>query len=369
MAFPRKYPAELIDAAVQRVADTRAVKAYGAVTAVARQLHLDPRLVQKWVNKATTPDSPASPPADGSASHLSPGLLRCVFCGQPMNHSDLAGAGQGYECGPGCRPRPLKADAVADAVGRAILRHAARIVPAAGAPASPQLAAVHAHRVLARVTVGVTARDITLTWRPAPALPPEQRDRQLTRHVTAARAVALRDPLRACQLLRDGLRGVDPATAPADPANAHAATLLAELHLRLGRPAEASLWAAYAHHSTAHLHGPTEPRGLDALHLLALAHRRAGHPQRAHHLYRQLADRLTAVEGPHAHRTLAAHAGTALVLHDLGHCHAARVLLADTIATHRRHHPGHPAAGRMTQHLTRIWDDCAGRGHHHDQDS
>lgn len=36
MAFPRKYPPDLIDTVVQRVADARAIRAYGAITTVAR---------------------------------------------------------------------------------------------------------------------------------------------------------------------------------------------------------------------------------------------------------------------------------------------------------------------------------------------
>ncbi len=374
MAFPSRYPPDLIDAVVQRVADARAVKAYGAVTTVARQLNLDPRIVQKWVTKATTPVThqparPAAGVADLWETYLSPGLLHCRFCHQPMTQAELPDAGQAYQCQPGCRPRPLDAAAVADTVGRAILRHATRIVPAAGAPTPPHLAAIHAHRVLARVTVGTIASDVALTWRATPMIESDRFEAERVQRVASARNLALSDPLRARQLLHDSLTGVDPATAPAHPLHAEAAILLAELQLRLGHPADAIAWATYAHHSTVHLHGPTHPRGLHALHLLAAAHRRAGHLQRSYHLYRQLADHLTTTDGPHAHRTLATHATTALVLHDLGHCQAARTLLADTIATHRREHPGHPATARMTQHLARIWRDCAGKGHHHHQDT
>ncbi|WP_162959226.1 hypothetical protein [Micromonospora tulbaghiae] len=88
--------------------------------------------------------------------------------------------------------------------------------------------------------------------------------------------------------------------------------LLAELQLRLGHPADAIGWATYAHHSATHLHGPTQRRSLHALQLLAAAYRHAGHRQRSYHLYRQLAEHLTRIEGPHAHRTLVTHATTAL---------------------------------------------------------
>ncbi|WP_089007754.1 tetratricopeptide repeat protein [Micromonospora viridifaciens] len=281
-----------------------------------------------------------------------------------MNQAEPQDAVQGYQCQPGCRTRPLHAAAVADTIGRAILRHAPRIIPATGTPTPPHLAAIHAHRVLARVTIGATAADITLTWRATPISAPGI-DVERIQRVAVARNLALTEPLRARQLLHASLTGVDPATAPADPVHAEAATLLAELHLQLGHPADAIAWATYAHHSTIHLHGPTHPRSLHALHLQAVAHRRAGHHQRAYHLYRQLADHLASVDGPHAHRTLATQATTALVLHALGHCHAARTLLADTITTHRREHPGHPATAHMTQHLSHIWRDCATKGHQH----
>ncbi|MEV0810928.1 hypothetical protein [Micromonospora sp. NPDC050200] len=367
MAFPRRYPPDLIDAVVQRVVDARTVKAYGAVTTVARQLNLDPRLVQKWVTKATAPPSPqpGRPAADSWEAYLPAGLLHCKFCHQPMAHAELQDSVQGYQCQAGCRPRPLDAAAITDAVGRAILRHAPRIVPSTGTPTPPHLAAIHAHRVLARITIGATPSDIALTWRAAPLSGPGV-DTERVQAVATARHLALDDPIRARQLLHDSLTGIDTATAPAHPLYIDAAALLAELLLRLGRPSDAIAWATYAHRSTVQLHGPTHPRGLHALHLQAVAHRRAGHHQRAYRLYQELADQLTRLEGPHAHRTLATHAATALVLHALGHCQAARTLLADTITTHRRDHPDHPATARMAQHLTRISHDCAAKGHHHD---
>ncbi|SCG60436.1 hypothetical protein [Micromonospora humi] len=365
MAFPRTYPPEFIDAAVRRVADTRSVKAYGAVTTVARQLDLDPRRVQKWVTRATTPTQPQNRDlTNGREARLAPGLLHCGRCRQPMNRTTPPGAPGTYRCPPGCRRQPLDSAAITDTVGRVILRHAARILPTTSAPLPPCLAAAHAHRVLARVTVGATASDIALTWRPA--LPPERTDKNPARRVTGARDIARRQPVRARQLLHQILTGVDPATAPAHPLHADAAALLAELHLRHGRAADATIWAAYAHRSAVQLHGHSHPDSLRALHLHAAVQRHAGHHQRAYHLYRQLGGHLSNSDGPHSPRTLAIHATTALVLHDLGHCHAAHILLTDTIATHRQQHPGHPAATRMTRQLTRIHGDCVARGHQHD---
>ncbi|MCW3818642.1 CDC27 family protein [Micromonospora sp. DR5-3] len=349
---------------MQRVADARTVKAYGAVTTVARQLNLDPRLVQKWVTKATAPPQPDRPAANSWETYLPAGLLHCTFCHQPMTHAELQDSRQGYQCQASCRPRPLDAAAIADTIGRAILRHTPRIIPATSTPTPPHLAATHAHRVLARITIGTTSADIRLTWRAAPLTGPGV-DTKRAQAVASARHLALDDPLRALRLLHDSLTGTDPATAPAHPLFADAAALLAELQLRLGYPSDAIAWATYAHRSTVQLHSPTHSRSLQALRLHAVAHRRAGHHQRAYHLYRQLGEHLVTTNGPHAQRTLATHAATALVLHDLGHCQAARTLLADTITTHRRHHPDHPATARMTQHLTRIWNDCATKGHHH----
>ncbi|WP_422750619.1 hypothetical protein [Micromonospora sp. WMMD1219] len=371
MAFPRRYPPDLVDAVVQRVADARTIKAYGAVTTVARQLDLDPRIVQKWVTRATTPlPRQADNAADGTRPwdvYLIPGLLHCKFCHQPMAQTEPADAAPpAYLCGNDCRRRPLHAVVIADHVGRAILRHAPRIIPASAAtPTPPHLAAIHAHRVLAHVTVGATARDITLTWRAMPVGSPDPCESGRAQHAAAC-DLTLNDPLRARHLLNNSLSGIDPATAPPHPMHAEAATILATLHLRLGELDAATAWAGYAHHSTDHLYGPTHRRSLHTLHLLAAAHRTAGHHQRAYHLYRQLGERSTSSCGPRGHRTLAVHATTALVLHDLGHCQAACNLLADTIATHRREHPGHPATARMTHHLARIQQDCLTKAHRHE---
>ncbi|MEV5695187.1 hypothetical protein [Micromonospora globbae] len=105
MPFPSRYPPDLIDAVVQRVTDARVVKAYGAVTTVARQMGLDPRLVQKWVNKATAPVTlqRGKPAAESREAYLSPGLLHCRFCQQPMAHAESHDSGQGYQCQNGCQ--------------------------------------------------------------------------------------------------------------------------------------------------------------------------------------------------------------------------------------------------------------------------
>ncbi len=371
MAFPRRYPPDLVDAVVQRVTDARTIKAYGAVTTVARQLELDPRIVQKWVTRATAPQAHKTDRgADDTRAwdiYLVPGLLHCKYCHQPVARVEPADTAPAYLCGNDCWPKPLDAVVIAAHVGRAILRHAPRIVPSsAGTPTPPHVAAMHAHCVLTRVTVGTTARDMTLTWRAVPLASPDRWDTERAQRVTAARDLTLSDPLRARHLLHDSLTGIDPVSAPPHPVHAEAATLLAVQHLRLGELDAATAWAGYAHHSADHLYGPTDRRSLHALHLFAAAHRSAGHHQRAYHLYRQLGEHSASSDGPRGHRTLAVHATTALVLHDLGHCQAARNLLADTIATQRREHPGQPTTARMTYHLARIRQDCATRGHRHE---
>ncbi|MGY4912560.1 hypothetical protein [Micromonospora aurantiaca (nom. illeg.)] len=360
-----------MDAVVQRVADVRTIKAYGAVTTVARQLDLDPRTVQKWVTKATAPQA-HQPDREADAPvpwefYLHPGLVHCKFCRQPVDRVETADLPPTYVCGNDCWPRPLDALVIATHVGRAILQHAPRIVPShPGTPTPPHLAAIHAHRILTCVTVGTTARDMTLTWRATPLADPDRWETERAQWVAAARDLALSDPLRAREVLHKSLIGIDPATGPPHPVHTEAATLLAAVHLRLGDIDPAIGWAGYAHHSANHLYGATHRRSLEALRLFAAAHRRAGHHQRAYHLYRQLGEHCAHSDGPCGQRTLAVHATTALVLHDLGHCHAAHNLLVDTIATQRREFPGHPATARMTHHLSRIRQDCATKGHHHE---
>ncbi|WP_436679903.1 hypothetical protein [Micromonospora sp. URMC 105] len=242
-----------------------------------------------------------------------------------------------YQCLGNCRPYGLDAAVVAGTVGRAVLRHTPAIVTAAGHPKSANLAAAHAGRVLARVTAGLTATDLRFTWRVALA-PAGHAAPALAERLRSARTLAATDPVRAREVLRNSLAGVDPATAEPNPALADAAHLQAELLLCLGNPA-ATRWASYAHHSHAHLHGPSAQPVLTALHTLATGHRQAGHYQRAYHAYRHLTDQLITIAGPDAHPTLATQATLALVLHDLGHCGAARRLLADTITAHRRTQP------------------------------
>ncbi|MHA4946096.1 hypothetical protein ACX27O_02155 [Micromonospora sp. SD19] len=370
MAYPRKYSDDFIKAAVQRVAAARDNGHRGPISAVARELNLDRRLVQDWVSRTRTTSAaaPAPPPeaepvVDPSPVLLPADLLLCRTCKQPMT-SNPDGDRLVYQCPGNCRPRGLDAAVVADTVGRAVLRHTPAIVTATGHPKSANLAAAHASRVLARVTAGLTATDLRFTWRVALA-PAGHAAPALAERLCSARTLAATDPVRAREVLRDALTDVDPATADANPALADAAHLQAELLLRLGNSAAAIRWASYAHHSHAHLHGPSARPVLTALHTLATAHRQAGHYQRAYHAYRHLADQLITIAGPDAHPTLATQATLALVLRDLGHCGAARRLLADTITAHRRAHPHHPATARMLQHLHDMWQHCADRGHNH----
>ncbi|MDG4795184.1 tetratricopeptide repeat protein [Micromonospora sp. WMMD1082] len=298
------------------------------------------------------------------ATYLPHGLVHCGRCDENMTHTERPEAEPGYQCRPDCRRGLIDAGVLADTVGREILRHAPRIVPITGTPTPPRLAAAYARRVLTRVTVGATATDITLAWHAAPAAP----DPLGTTHrqrLAAARGLAASDPHRALHLLCSCLSGVNPRSALPDPGYADTAALRAQVHLTLGQPRDAIGWATYAHHSLNHLNGAHHPGTLASLHLLATAHHRAGNHQRALHLYQQLADLLAETEGPYAHRTLATHATIALVLYHLGHCHAAQTLLADTITTHQREHPGHRSTARMTEHLAGIRRDCAASGHRH----
>ncbi|MFJ1537542.1 tetratricopeptide repeat protein [Micromonospora chalcea] len=372
MSFPRKYSLDFIDAIVQRVAAARAQGHRGPITAVARELNIDRRLVQQWVGRTRTPAggtdtaSPQPAPLDTvpPPPTLPSGLLVCRTCQQPMHTTDDGGQ-VGYQCPRACRRLPLGAATVADTVGRTVLRHTPGIVTTLGHPKPAELAAAHAARVITRITAGTLPTDLRFTWRRALAPIPGQPGPALTERLPSARALATTDPIRAHEALRDTLTGVDPAAADPNPTLADAARLHAELLTRLGNPAAAVRWAAYAHHSHAHLHGPAARPTLAAAHTLATAHRHAGRHQRAYHVYRNLADQLTATAGPHAHPTLATQATLALVLRDLGHCAAARTLLADTITAHRRTHPHHPATARMLHHLHQMRQHCADHGHEH----
>ncbi|WKU07279.1 hypothetical protein [Micromonospora sp. HUAS LYJ1] len=348
MAKPRKYTSDIIADAVRQVEAARATGRRGPISTVARELHLDRRLLQNWVTKARARAAiavpSATPRADDDLVVLPDGLLHCLFCQQPMTATFTA-VGLVYDCPPPCRRPPLNAVAVAEAVGQVVLRHAAHLVPTPTHPKRAVIAAVHAHRLIARITAGRHPADLRVTW-PATARPRHA----LTEQLRLAHQLATTDPARAHRLLQTILAGVDPAATPISTFHAEAAHLLATLLHGIA----AIRWADYAHRSLTHLHGPTAPPTLTAAHTLATAHRQAGHHQRAYRLFRQLAEQLADTVGADAHRTLAVRATSALVLHDLGHHDAARTLLADVINRHRHAHPGHPATTRMTDHLDRL---------------
>ncbi|MEV0003454.1 tetratricopeptide repeat protein [Micromonospora sp. NPDC050980] len=277
---------------------------------------------------------------------LPPGLLWCRLCHHRMAAFLTATAAVEYDCPPGCSRPPLPAARIVDTIGRAVLQHTPRILPAATAPYSREAAATYAGRVISRLTVGRHPADLHITWRTAVTDIPRPAE-----HLARARTLAAANPAHARELLAAVLAAVDPATARADPERAAAAHLQADVLIRLGHPTPAIRWATYAHHAHTHLHGPAAASTLAALHTLAAAHRCAGNPQQAYHLYRHLAEQLATTTGPDAHPTLAAQASLAVVLHQLGHHARARDLLADTIAVHRVAHPGHPATARMISHL------------------
>ncbi|WP_431884763.1 hypothetical protein [Micromonospora wenchangensis] len=352
MALPRTYTSDVMADAVRQVEAARAAGRRGPISAVARELHLDRRLLQTWVTTART-HATGAPTASSTHTGVDPvllpdGLLHCRFCRHPMT-AVFTWAGLVYDCPPPCRRPVLNATAVASAIGEVVLRHAAHLVPALTQPKAAGIAAGHADRLITRIAAGSHPSDLRITWpttRPPRPVPPG--------HLHLARNLTGTDPQRARTVLRNILAGIDPATTATEAVHADAAHLLAPLL----HGQAAARWADYAHRSLACLHGPTHPHTLAAAHTLATAHRQVGHHQRAYHLLRELADHLAATAGPDAHPTLAVRATTALVLHDLGHHHAAHTLLTDTIDRHHRAHPGHPATARMTAHLNQLW-------HHH----
>ncbi|MEV5769435.1 hypothetical protein AB0L34_33475 [Micromonospora sp. NPDC052213] len=367
MAFPRKYTTDFIADAVHKVEQARAGGRRGPISAVARDLDIDRRLLQDWVSEARADATPpavvtATPLPDPDPVLLPVGLLHCRLCQEPMTAA-FTPAGLLFTCPPPCRRHPLDAAAVTRTIGQAVLRYAPHVVPALTHPRHVDVAAAHAHRVIARVTAGLAPTDLLITWHPVPAA--GCRGTALANRLRLARDLAATDPHRAHAAARGILTGVDPTTTTADTNRAEAALLLAELRIRLGNPEAAIRWATFAHHSLTHLHGPAAPPSLAAAFTRATAHRQAGHHQRAYRLYRQLAEQLSATVGPDAHQTLATQATIALVLRELGHCGPARAMLADAITAHRRAHPGHPATGRMASQLQRLRQDCTDGKHEH----
>ncbi|MEV4725346.1 hypothetical protein AB0K29_17030, partial [Micromonospora humida] len=268
MAQPRTYTSDVMTDAVRQVEAARAAGRRGPISAVARELHLDRRLLQSWVTNARANAAAAAPPT-ASSTHtgvdpvlLPDGLLHCRFCRHPMT-AVFTWAGLVYDCPPPCRRPVLNATAVASAVGLVVLRHAAHLVPALTHPKAASIAAGHAHRLITRITAGTHPSDLRITWpttRPPRPVPPG--------HLHLARNLATTDPQRARTVLRNILTGIDPTT---EIAYAEAAHLLAPL-----LPGEAAIrWADYAHRSLTHLHGPTHPHTLTAAHTLATAHRQA----------------------------------------------------------------------------------------------
>lgn len=305
-------------------------------------------------------------PRAGHAGVLPDGLLLCRACSRPMILDSSMSTMPVFRCGTDCQRSALDADQVVTAIGRAVLSRGRLPTGMMQEPdQAVQAAAARADQVLVRVTAGTHPGDLHLTWRAVTgnlADPAGQREPEwlaLAQHLTGV------DPHRAHAALADNLRTIDPAHAPPHPAHATAARLLAEICLRHGHPTHAIPWAAYAHRSHAHLLGAHAADTLCALHLLATAHRHSGQYQRAHHLYRELADALTKTHPPDALPVLATNANTAVVLHALGHCLAARVLLADTITTQTRSHPNHPISQPMWHHLETMRASCTAKRHHH----
>ncbi|MFJ8690748.1 hypothetical protein [Micromonospora wenchangensis] len=208
MALPRTYTSDVMTDAVRQVEAARAAGRRGPISAVARELHLDRRLLQSWVTNARAHATAASSTHTGVDPVLLPdGLLHCRFCRHQMT-AVFTWAGLVYDCPPPCRRPVLNATAVASAVGLVVLRHAAHLVPALTHPKAASIAAGHAHRLITRITAGSHPSDLRITWPttyPPRPVPPG--------HLHLARNLATTDPQRARTVLRNILAGIDPTTA------------------------------------------------------------------------------------------------------------------------------------------------------------
>jgi hypothetical protein len=145
-----------------------------------------------------------------------------------------------------------------------------------------------------------------------------------TGEVVAARAV-----------LREALAAIEPDPTHASPSLTTAAMLYARVLVTLGEPGTARRWAAYAHTASRRLYGAGDERTLQAASVLAGVLYRAGAYSRSVHLYRELVNQLSAVDGSQA---LAAQADLATVLHARGDCAEARRLLEQTWRAYRHCH-------------------------------
>jgi Tetratricopeptide repeat len=166
-----------------------------------------------------------------------------------------------------------------------------------------------------------------------------------TGEVVAARAV-----------LREALAAVEPDPAHASPSLATAAMLYARVLVTLGDPGTARRWAAYAHTASRRLYGAGDERTLQAASVLAGVLYRAGAYSRSAHLYRELVNQLSSVDGSQA---LAAQADLATVLHARGDCAEARRLLEQTWRAYRhRYGEDHPLGLKMLARLGVMERSC-----------
>jgi hypothetical protein len=188
------------------------------------------------------------------------------------------------------------------------------------------------------------------------------------RHVSAvlgeltARAyslVEIGDLPSAQLLLSDALAHVDTDPRHASAALADAAGLHSRVLIRLGEPHSARGWAQFAYVAANRLYGPGHEQTIQAAATLATVLQRLDHFNESSHLYAEVIEGLTALQGPESRQVLAAHADLATVEYARGDCDTARARIAEAWdMTREAYGDADPAGIKMLARLGAMERDC-----------
>jgi hypothetical protein len=188
------------------------------------------------------------------------------------------------------------------------------------------------------------------------------------RHVSAvlgeltARAyslVEIGDLPSAQLLLADALAHVDTDPRHASAALADAAGLHSRVLIRLGEPHSARGWAQFAYVAANRLYGPGHEQTIQAAATLATVLQRLDHFNESSHLYAEVIEGLTALQGPESRQVLAAHADLATVEYARGDCDTARARIAEAWdMTREAYGDADPAGIKMLARLGAMERDC-----------
>ncbi|MCW6005153.1 tetratricopeptide repeat protein [Micromonospora sp. CPCC 205371] len=160
-------------------------------------------------------------------------------------------------------------------------------------------------------------------------------------------------------LLADALAQVDTDPRHASPALADAAGLHSRVLIRLGEPHSARGWAQFAYVAANRLYGPGHEQTIQAAATLATVLQRLDHFSESSHLYAEVIEGLTALQGPESRQVLAAHADLATVEYARGDCDTARARIAEAWdMTREAYGDADPAGIKMLARLGAMERDC-----------